>query len=153
MQGLLLPELLLAWLHIRHVAGQPVVEFHLQLGFERLRIYSRTHSPDQVQEVATRPFQLCGLSVDQQLRGHGNPDIRHASASQLGSIESRRSNADHGKRMPVDLIAGADYRGAGAVFLFPDAVAHDRYRRRALLIVGVSHEAADPWLHAEGPEE
>jgi hypothetical protein len=64
MQGLLLPELLLAWLHIRHVAGQPVVEFDLQLGFERLRIHSRTHSPDQVEEVATRPFQLCGLSVD-----------------------------------------------------------------------------------------
>ena len=64
-QRLLRPELLLARLHIRHMAGQPVMEFHLQFCFERLRIHSRAHSSNQVQEVAVRPFQASRLSVDQ----------------------------------------------------------------------------------------
>ena len=153
MQRLLLPELLLAWLHIRHVAGQPVVEFHLQLCFERLRIDSRTHSPDQVQEVAVRPFQPRRRSIDQQLRRQRQPEIRHAPPGQLRSVESRRSHADHRERMPVDLIAGANHRRVGAVLLLPDAVAHHRHRRRAFLIVRIGHQPADPRLHAESPEE
>jgi hypothetical protein len=41
---LLLPELLFAWLHIRYVAGQPVVELHAQFSFERLRMDAGTDS-------------------------------------------------------------------------------------------------------------
>ena len=66
MERLLLPELLLARLHIRNVAGQPVMEFHLQFCFERFGIHSRTHSSDQVQEVGMRPLQPRRRSIDQQ---------------------------------------------------------------------------------------
>jgi len=137
MQSLLLPELLLAWLHIGYVAGQPVVEFHLQFGFERLRIDARAHSADQVQEVTVRPLQPRRLAIDQQLRGQRQPKVRHAPSGKLRPEESRRRHAHHGKRMPVDLIACADDRRVGAILLLPDAVAHHRRRRRTLLIVRI----------------
>ena len=64
-QRLLLPKLLLARFHIRNVARQPVMEFHLQLCFERFGIHSRTHSSDQVQEVGVWPFQPRRRAIDQ----------------------------------------------------------------------------------------
>ena len=58
MKGLLVPKFLLARLHVRHMAGQPVMELYFQFCFERRRLNSRTYSSDQVQEVAVGPFNL-----------------------------------------------------------------------------------------------
>ena len=153
MQGLLPPELLLTRLHIGHMAGQPVMEFHLQFCFERLRIDSRPDSPDQVQEVAVRPFQPGRRSVDQQFRCQRQPKIRHSPSRQLRSIKSRRRHADYGERVAVDLVTSADHRGVGPVLLAPDSVTHYRDGWRTLPVVRVDHQPADPGLHAESPEE
>ena len=55
--------------------------------------------------------------------------------------------------MPVDLIARAHHGGIAAVLLFPDAIAHHRHQRCALLIIGIVHHAPDPGIDAEGAEE
>ena len=58
-QGVLLPELLLSRLHIGHVAGQPIVEFHSEFGFELGRTYPRPHTAQQVEKVSVWPFEAC----------------------------------------------------------------------------------------------
>ena len=148
-----MPELLLTWLHIGDVARQPPMKFDLQFCFERLRIHSRTHSPDQVQEVAIRSFQPCRRSINQQFRRRGQPKIRHATTCQLRPVKSRRSHANNRERMPVDLITGPNHREIRAVLVLPDVEAHHCHRRRALLIVRVGHQPADPRMHAKSPEE
>src|ERR1700733_7923679 len=153
MQGLLAPELLLTRLHIRNVASQPVVEFHLQFRFERLRLNSRTHPSDQVQEVAVRSFQPRRVSIDQWLRRQWQPKVRHAPARQLGPIKTRRRHTDYRKRMPVNLISSSGHRWVRGVLFLPDVVAHYRDGWRTLLVVRVGHQPADPRLHAKGPEE
>src|SRR6185312_1075165 len=61
--------------------------------------------------------------------------------------------ADDGEWDPVDVKTASHYRGIGAVLVLPDVEAHHRHRRRALLVVGIGSQTADPGLHAEGPEE
>ena len=63
-QGVLLPELLLSRLHIGHVAGQPGVELHSELGFELGRADARAHPAQQVEKVAIWPFEARGRSID-----------------------------------------------------------------------------------------
>ena len=129
------------------------MQFHSQLCFERFGIYSRTQSAEQIQEVFPRLFQTGSRSIDHWLGRQRQPHVRHSHVGQLGAIESRRSHANQSERMSVDLIAGADHRGIGAVLLAPDAVAHHRHGRRALLIVLVGHQSADPGLDTQGAEE
>src|SRR5689334_21516637 len=55
--------------------------------------------------------------------------------------------------MPVNLVGRAGYGRVGSVLLPPYVIAHHRDRRRALLVVRIGHQAADPGLYAESPEE
>src|ERR1051325_10818136 len=55
--------------------------------------------------------------------------------------------------MSIDLVASTDYRRIRAVLVVPNAVAHHRNRRRTLAIIIVIEQAADPRLHAKGPEK
>src|SRR6185437_6263580 len=92
-------------------------------------------------------------AVDRDLRGQGQPEVRHAGIRQLGSEESGRSYANDSKRMSIDLVPSAYDRGIRAVLVLPCAIAQHRDWRRTLLIILVAEKAADPGLHAKGPEE
>ncbi len=135
------------------MARQPAVELDAQLGLQRLRIDARPHSAQQVEIVFVGSLGPRHIGGKCQLGRDGQPDIRHAPASELGAIEPRRSHPDDGKRMPVDLEIPADYRRVRAVLAFPDAVAHHRDQRRACLVVGVGHQPAHQRLHAQGAEK
>ena len=116
MKRLLLPDLFLAGIHIGNVAGEPVLELDSQLCFERLGI-ARAHSANDVEPICVWPFEPRCCSIEQRLGGDRHPDVRHAPASQLGSVKAGRSDADHGEGMAVDLIAGADNRRIRAVLI------------------------------------
>src|SRR5689334_10167239 len=122
MQRLLLPQLLLTRFHIGNMAGQPIVEFHPQLCLERLGVHSRTHSSEQVQEIALWPLQSRLRSPNQQFGRHWQPEVRHAPPSQLRSEKFWRSHANYGERMPIDLVAGANHGRIRSVLVAPYAI-------------------------------
>src|ERR1700760_4154616 len=129
------------------------MELTFQFCFERLRIHSRSHSSEHVQEIALRSLQPRCRSIDKQFFGQWQPEVGHAPPGQFRTVEPRRSYADHSEWMSVNLIGRADYGRIGAILLFPDVVTHDCYRRSSFLIVCIGHQPAKPRLHTERLEE
>jgi len=70
MESLLLPDLLLNWLHIRHMTRQPFVQFHLQLGFQRFRVDTR---PDPTQDATIKVLPAPGPALT-SVTGPPSPD-------------------------------------------------------------------------------
>src|SRR5271154_1180308 len=135
------------------MAGEPVQELDSELGFERLGINAWADPAEDVEPVLVRSFEPLGFAGEPGFGGDRKPYIGHAPAVELGTEEPGRRHADHGERMTVDLIAGADHRRIRAILIGPDVIAHDGRGRRAFAIVVIGHEPTDPRLNAEGTEE
>src|SRR5579883_1646099 len=60
---LLRPRLFFARLHVRYMAGEPIMELDAELGFHGPGIHAGTHAAEDVEPVRVWPLKSLGLSV------------------------------------------------------------------------------------------
>ncbi len=93
-EGLFLPERLFAGLHIRDMAGKPLVKLDAELGLQLSGVGTGTDAADEVEIVALGAIDMGdNTGIKGFLGGSGDPDVGHAPAGELGSVEAGRERS------------------------------------------------------------
>src|SRR5262249_45195724 len=125
-------------------------QLDLELRFHRFQVRAGLDAADQVKPVEFGAVQNVEAAAQDERRvAEWNPESGRIRGEAFAEEAGRRDAGD-GEGLAVDQEGSADHRRVLAEFLPPSAIADDRDRGRALLIIRRLEQTARPRAEAEG---
>ncbi len=114
-------------------AQEPLTQFHLQLGLDRLWIGAGDDASDEVEPIRVGEIEERRRAIEKSLRFQGKPE--RGRVFQSIAVEGRGRDAHYGKGLAVESERGSDDRRVEPVLPLPGTVAHDGNGFRASPVV------------------